>query len=575
MSALLNTAPDQRQIRPTLCPVNGHAVFCAKLTPAERTDEVHLIVDTVYSLPVVFVPGIMGSNLRTKQSATQPAVPVWRMDSKAGILRRMKDKSAGIRQNLLHPARTEVDPDGAVPNYTVGTLASAQAYRARGWGEVSAGSYHSFLLWLEQNLNHSFINAHTPDQLQQTLQQVTDPSTWGAQKDFLALTQTEVTHNARWAYPVYAAGYNWLADNAEAAQTLATRIKDIIAANNRSIGVCEKVILITHSMGGLVARACSQMDGMDALIAGVVHGVMPTTGAAVAYRRCKVGLMDEGASGVSLDAALAWGGAKVIGQTGQEVTAVFAQSPGALALLPTSQYPADWLQVRDSDGSLLPEQPSTVDPYRSIYSERNKWWGLIKEEWLSPKDGKPIDWKTYKKALTLAKDFHEKVTDHYHPNTWGFYGRGIDSFERVTWRLEAGDAPRDRDTPDPKHLMNLHRNAVRMDGTNPEEIPGPDREQELEPGLPGVILTSSYYRLRLDRASATLSGTGDGTVPVASGRAPVQLDAVRQLFALPGVEHEPAYQDSKVRQVTAYAVAKIAAQTRLPDRVGALPRPKA
>lgn len=77
--------------------------------------------------------------------------------------------------------------------------------------------------------------------------------------------------------------------------------------------------------------------------------------AAIAYRRCKVGMRDED-----------YAASLVIGQTGLEVTAVFAQAPGALELLPTQQYDSSWLRVKDLAGNdLLPPHP---DPYDGIYA---------------------------------------------------------------------------------------------------------------------------------------------------------------------------------------------------------------
>ena len=87
--------------------------------------------------------------------------------------------------------------------------------------------------------------------------------------------------------PVHAVGYNWLASNALAAKKLRDEINRITAQYNKGQFSCEQVILVTHSMGGLVARACAQLPGMADKIAGISHGVMPATGAAVAYRRCK------------------------------------------------------------------------------------------------------------------------------------------------------------------------------------------------------------------------------------------------------------------------------------------------
>ncbi|MNV86744.1 hypothetical protein D3C71_1807970 [compost metagenome] len=60
--------------------------------------------------------------------------------------------------------------------------------------------------------------------------------------------------------------------------------------------------------------------------------------------------------------------------------------------------------------------------------------------------------------------------------------------------------------------------------------------------------------------------SGDGTVPALSGRSPVACTKVRQVFRLSGIEHEPAYGDKSpiARQVTFYAISKIALEARVP-----------
>ena len=46
-----------------------------------------------------------------------------------------------------------MDAGGATPEELAGTVHSAADYRKRGWGTVGQGSYHTFLLWLEDHLN--------------------------------------------------------------------------------------------------------------------------------------------------------------------------------------------------------------------------------------------------------------------------------------------------------------------------------------------------------------------------------------------------------------------------------------
>ena len=87
------------------------------------------------------------------------------------------------------------------------------------------------------------------------------------------------------------------------------------------------VILVTHSMGGLVARQYSEkMNGRDTIL-GIVHGVMPDLGSPAAYRRMKTG--ERGVVGA------------VIGADAANLMPVLAQSPGPLQLLPGKAYGPD------------------------------------------------------------------------------------------------------------------------------------------------------------------------------------------------------------------------------------------
>lgn len=153
-----------------------------------------------------------------------------------------------------------------------------------------------------------------------------------------------------------------------AAKLLEIRIQEVIEENSKGQFSCSRVILVTHSMGGLVARSCVNRPGVADKVAGVVHGVMPAVGAAVAYRRCKIGMYNE--------SALA---GLVIGKDGRQVTAVFAQAPGALQLLPSADYRKRWLKIVRADGEPVLSLPQ-ADPYSEIYLEKNKWWRLVNQD---------------------------------------------------------------------------------------------------------------------------------------------------------------------------------------------------
>ena len=376
---------------------------------------------------------------------------------------------------------------------------------------------------------------------------------FSAEMPFDAVITDDLLKRGKFWMPVHAVGYNWLASNQQAAKlTLRPAIERIIRDHNKGHFSCEQVILVTHSMGGLVARACAQLPGMADKIAGIVHGVMPATGAAVAYRRCKVGMRDED-----------FGASLVIGKTGQEVTAVFAQAPGALQLLPSKDYRPGWLRVLQGPSGVQAWPKS--DPYEEIYKVRDKWWGLVKEEWLEPKDGQPIKWDDFKRNVVLAQDFHDQLSGKYHPMTYVFYGADAKqpSFEHVNWRMKPGRAPDSNRPPDIGQVLDMSPQQVRMDGTTPEYVGGQHEVQTYDSpdGLITVEYESSYWELHCEMHD----GVGDGTVPDSSGRSPKERGGanVKQQFRLNGFAHEPAFKNGTAQRATVYAITKIAGAAKI------------
>jgi hypothetical protein len=303
-------------------------------------------------------------------------------------------------------------------------------------------------------------------------------------------------------------------------------------------------------MGGLVARACSILPDMTEKIVGIVHGVMPATGAAVAYRRCKIGMRDE-----------SFGASLVIGSNGQEVTAVFAQAPGALQLLPSETYGSNWLEITDPVGRIIKTLPQQ-DPYEEIYLQKESWWGLVREEWLNPNQGMPINWKEFSINVKIAREFHRSIAGKYHNNTYVFYGGGADlgSYSKIRWITKKGVTPAQSRNIDVAQLPALEHEDIMTDGSNNLYVGGERIVRTTDRGDSSVVRTveTSEWEIRC----ASYDSAGDGTVPVQSGRAPRRsgVMSIKQQFELAGIEHEPAYRDYQSAQVvTYYAITKLAA----------------
>ena len=180
-----------------------------------------------------------------------------------------------------------------------------------------------------------------------------------------------------------------------------------------------------------------EMGGAADIVAGVVHGEQPSLGAAAAYKRMHAGFE-----------ARCWNirellTARALGWSGKEVATVFANSPGAMQLLPTKRYPAKWLRIQAEKGVNLLELPES-NPYSEIYAIRDKWWRLMTPEWIEPK-GKPqpakiLDsvWDFYIERLGLVEKFHDTLGDYYHDTTHSHYGADEDfkAWKNISWQLE-------------------------------------------------------------------------------------------------------------------------------------------
>jgi pimeloyl-ACP methyl ester carboxylesterase len=529
---------------------DGSLVAHTVATPRSFKIRALMVVPPRRVIPVILVPGIMGTNLRMRRDAGVPddvglhaGAPAWRAPNGTfeGILavRSWSKRDPRQRQLILNADTLEVDDDGEID--VSDALLERADLKSRGWGEVHAESYGPLLSELQRHLNMTFrSDGDGKRRLCEHWQHVIDcdPARWGVRK-LAALTESELEKHAAFQYPVYAVGYNWLQSCAQSAERLERRINEIIAFWQSRKHECKEVILVTHSMGGLVARACAKK--IPDKIAGVIHGVMPTRGAPVAYRRIARGTESDGA--MANDAF-----ATVIGNTSALTTAVMATAPGALELLPTHLYPRPWLHLRTV--STVNKQkvyhdwvnlPAGNSPY-PLYRDTKSWYRLVDPALADPA-------KLYArfgtqmaiyKAIDAAERFHVKILGSYfHPNTYAFYGADLDqrAFGRISWI--ADDAPG-------AGRVALTPAAIR-NGAFKGLGPGGARQVEIE----GCTLSFD-----IDVQDAA----GDGTVPEQSGA--FGEGKLKQEFPTRGYEHQNSYEADHILLLTQHLIAKIVQDAR-------------
>lgn len=276
-------------------------------------------------LAIVFVPGIMASRLENGSGKM-----VWDPDSLTSMLKFLFAGPAR-RQHLLLPdpplsvpPRNDEADRGDVPKRFPHAM-------ERGWHTVSWQYYGNFLESLEE---------------------------WATPlKAFIDMR-------------VYAFGYDWLQSNSVSGKNL----HDMLMSLNEKAAKAQeemKVILVSHSMGGLVARSCIIMLDMlkkRDLVLGVIHGAQPAMGAPAAYRRQKAGF--EAHSLMERLTSLA------LGKDGPNVRAIFPFRSGPLELLPCKQYHDP--ELKDGawfshdileDGEIISKSIPPADIYTEVYTK--------------------------------------------------------------------------------------------------------------------------------------------------------------------------------------------------------------
>jgi hypothetical protein len=354
------------------------------------------------------------------------------------------------------------------------------------------------------------------------------------------VTEKELEKHADYYYPVYACGYNWLESCEESAKRLRQRIEETIDFWTRNKRECSKVILVTHSMGGLVARACAKQ--IPDRILGVIHGVMPALGAPACYRRIACGTESWSPSNDAIDNKKAEFVADILGNRPELTMPVMATAAGPLQLLPNHLYPKPWLhicilsRVNNKDVARDMVHMPADNPY-DFYRDLSPWYRLIDLKFADPTNKYGNEGELRRNIVTAinsSERFHRETLDtYYHPNTYAFYGADPQhkSFGAVRW------VARDPGAGAVFTESNLRSAAL----TGYRETVG--RRVKVE------------NRSALDFVPARQDIGGDGTVPTQSGAGP--RGKVKQLFELRGFDHQEAFNNEGVLLLTQHLVAKL------------------
>jgi hypothetical protein len=604
--------------------VGGWAEYTVWMTPTDDKVIHDVKLPPRKVIPIVFLPGVMGSNLRmTRQRQDE----LERTDNKAwkaddigpletalgnGYGAWFRNASPAQRQLNFDPDATEVDiyrysedagrfdPEGTLtkesdaqhrnvpdslrpipPLLTHGVKpppeadvwekqrmveSAAQKARWRGWSEILfAGPYGEILQRIERQLNNMFVNGrlapnwtaqppspagpHAPPPEPPDPMRILgkNPKAFGAIFQGEALTEDDLRKIAACWYPVHAMGYNWLQSNGESARKIAERITGLINGYKARGFECEKVMLVTHSMGGLVARALvhPQYGNLQGKILGVYHNVMPTLGAGTAYKRLRFGFQEKNGGPFAISDTIT---AQVLSPDGEHATAILANAPAPLEMLPAQAYGASWLRVVDANGSrtlaswpdMMASPPQTA--LEAIYTQpAQAWWRLINPDWVNP--GKPKQYPSTAAAAAAAHNrldraykFSNAIEKTFHPVTYASWcdSPARRSYGEVVFRVTEGLDPGDTTPLPPPATWTL----LTDDGKK-------------------VLTVQAGARvLTLQRQPA--AEAGDETVPAWRSAQEIIGNGFVHGKESNGYEHQASYADDQVAASTLYALVQIA-----------------
>jgi hypothetical protein len=379
-------------------------------------------------IPIIVLPGIMGTRLRESGGKGKR---VWDPDDLGFMFRTHGTKLA----TAYKKQRKVLGPKGVYdPGYLKVDEADDQ-HNDECFGQtVGVGTPIS---WSRGTAHYASYAPRYPDGAKRGWGGVV----WDAYQNVLVgLHGREWSRDVKTCFtlPVYAVGYDWRGSIKASGQYLADRVRKIKSDNPG----CKKVILITHSMGGLVARsACNA--GLESDVLGVIHTVQPVTGAPAAFWRMKAGF-ERGHGDTWLKRVKSYPTAWVLGASGLEVTALLGHMPGGLEMLPNMTHQDNdnnpgWLIYQPPMPAASIRVPRSGDPYGEIYRNETDPWRLVvwKEYLAGYRDPSPAEigsaWADFLMCIGNAQAVHRGLGAYQHPKSWHFYGVGRTTVNNVTF----------------------------------------------------------------------------------------------------------------------------------------------
>jgi pimeloyl-ACP methyl ester carboxylesterase len=244
---------------------------------------------------------------------------------------------------------------------------------------------------------------------------------WKFYGDFLKELETVYGPN------VHAVGYDWRQSLRRLGGYVGDKIRRI-----QEVEGAERFIIVTHSMGGLVARAAFAVDpNLKKSVAGVIYACQPAVGSITMYRRMFTGLVpgfdssQPGQNDSLFNSVKATLGdrifALILGGDRTDFLGKISGMPGAVSLLPNDSYPSPedappWLEELKDDRTALKAYQDSASPPGLIPIGPNKLNAFVEADLTARLD-------EFQRTQDLLKQPGDPLT--HHDNTWLIYGTDL------------------------------------------------------------------------------------------------------------------------------------------------------
>jgi hypothetical protein len=261
-------------------------------------------------------------------------------------------------------------------------------------------------------------------------------------------------------------------------------------------------------------------------------------GAATSYKRMRFGFRENETPFLGYPDKLT---SQVIARDGEHATAILANAPGPLELLPAKAYGEKWLRVVDGNGIELASWPDmrTDAPQTAVdaiyLQPADAWWRLINPEWVNPRMPGADSTKAAQSAYDRLKDayrFANAIDKTFHPMTYASWcaSSARRSYGEVIFRVIEGDTTQLPKAATWKLLTDDGKKILTVQAGN-------------------SVLT-------LERQPA--AEAGDETVPAKRSAEHIIGHCFEHGAHTPGYEHQDSYTDGGVAASTLYGLMQIA-----------------